>query len=82
MEAWTRDDKWVNAWYEMSGFVKVESYFHVFIDGGKELSGAIKSEIPNLYPVQVFAHYVADDSGVVKNRFKRVHECICYEKVL
>ncbi|PKR83724.1 GNAT family N-acetyltransferase [Heyndrickxia camelliae] len=82
LEAWTRDDRWVNAWYENSGFTKVESYFHVYIDGGQELAGAIKSEVPNLYPVQAFAHYVGNELGAVKGKFKRVHECICYEKAL
>lgn len=82
IEAWTRDDEWVNKWYENNMFVKAASYFQVFIDGGEELRGTIKTEIPGLYPVQTFAHYVGENREMIKNKFKRVHECNCYEKQL
>lgn len=82
LEAWTRDDKWVNNWYEASGFEKVDSYLQVFIDGGDELNEIINCEIPKLYPVQAFAHYVGEDKETIKEKFKRVHDCYCYEKKL
>jgi len=82
LEAWTRDDAWVNKWYVNSGFKNVESYLHVFIDGDSELQGAIKSELPDLLPVQAFAHYIGEENEQIKNRFKRVYECNCYEKML
>lgn len=82
LEAWTRDDEWVNKWYVKNGFTKVESYLHVYIDGGNELKGTIKSEMPNLFPVQAFAHYVGEDVELVKKKFNRAHECVCYEKML
>ncbi|MDZ5472400.1 N-acetyltransferase [Bacillus sp. 31A1R] len=82
IEAWTRDDEWVNKWYENNQFEKVESYVHVFIDDGEELKGVLKTEIPKLYPVQAFAHYVGDDKDGMKQKFKRVHECFCFEKQL
>lgn len=82
LEAWTRDDKWVNDWYEKSGFLKVDSYLHVYLDGGEELKDLLKSEVPNLYPMQAFAHYVGEDKENIKRNFKRVHECACYEKNL
>ncbi|WP_322902791.1 GNAT family N-acetyltransferase [Paenibacillus sp. SGZ-1009] len=81
-EAWTRDDKWVNEWYNNTGFLKVDAYLHVFMDGGEEVKGAIKSEIANLHPVQAFAHYVGEDEEEIKNKFARVHECSCFEKEL
>ena len=82
LEAWTRDDKWVNTWYERSGFQMVDSYLHVYIEGNKELAGYIKSEYPMLFPLQTFAHYVGEDKDEMKQSFKRVHECICFEKSL
>lgn len=82
LEAWTRDDEWVNKWYGKSGFTKVGSYLHVYMDGGKELDGVVKSEMPKLYPVQGFAHYLGDEAELVKEKFNRVHECVCYEKML
>lgn len=82
LEAWTRDDPWVQAWYESHGFRAVDSYLHVFIDGGSELKGAIKSEIPGLLPVQAFAHYVGKDQETITKRFRRVHRCVLYERRL
>jgi GNAT superfamily N-acetyltransferase len=82
LEAWTRDDQWVNTWYEKSKFQRVDSYLHVYLEGEEELKGHISSEIPKLYPVQVFAHYVGVQKEEIKDKFKRVHECRCYEKAL
>jgi ribosomal protein S18 acetylase RimI-like enzyme len=82
LEAWTRDDDWVINWYKKNGFLKVESYLHVYLDGGEELKGNITSEVPKLYPVHTFAHYVGDDKENIKAKFKRVHECNCFEKML
>ena len=78
-EAWTRDDPWVQAWYESRGFRAVASYLHVFIEGAGELKGAIKSEVPGLMPVQTFAHYVGKDQEGIISRFTRVHRCVLYE---
>lgn len=82
LEAWTRDDDWVNNWYKKNGFLNVESYLHVYLDGREELSGYIKSEVPELYPVHTFAHYVGTEKENIKEKFNRVHECICFEKKL
>lgn len=82
LEAWTRDDKWVNTWYEKNLFQQVDSYLHVYLEGNKELNGHIRSNIAELYPVQTFAHYVGEDRKQIKQKFKRVHDCVCYEKLL
>lgn len=79
IEAWTRDDPWVQRWYESHGFRAIDSYLHVFVDGAGELKGAIRSEIPGLRPVQVFAHYVGEDPEAIRSRFTRVHQCVLYE---
>lgn len=81
-EAWTRDDKWVNRWYERNNFKNVQSYLQVFINGGEELTGFLKSEIEGLHPIQTFAHYVGNEKEKIKRSFERVHECICYDKQL
>lgn len=81
LEAWTRDDKWVNNWYETNSFEKVDSYLQVFIEG-EELNGVLTCEIPKLYPVQAFAHYLGDKKEIIKEKYKRVHDCYCYEKKL
>ncbi|WP_456278916.1 GNAT family N-acetyltransferase [Bacillus sp. AK128] len=82
LEAWTRDDDWVRNWYEYNHFEKVDSYLHVYIDGEEEFKGTLQSEFPKFYPVHAFAHYVGDDRDAMKKKFKRVHECFCYEKQL
>lgn len=82
LEAWTRDDVRVNQWYEKNGFVKVDGYLHVYIDGEQEIESALLSGDPNLRPVHAFAHYVGEDKERIIKSFKRVHECRCYEKKL
>ncbi|MBU9713561.1 GNAT family N-acetyltransferase [Evansella tamaricis] len=82
LEAWTRDDIWVNKWYEKNGFSKEDSYLHVFIETGDEFKGTLTSSAHDLVPIQAFAHYLGKDKDLIKEKFNRVHECICYEKKL
>ncbi|RFB18846.1 N-acetyltransferase [Bacillus sp. HNG] len=78
LEAWTRNDKWVQNWYEKFGFRRVDSYLHVYLEGNEEL----QSNIPDLIPMHTFAHYVGKNHQMIKGKFSRVHECVCYEKTL
>ncbi|MEE4561445.1 GNAT family N-acetyltransferase [Paenibacillus polymyxa] len=80
IEAWTRDDRWVNEWYEKNNFLNVESYLHVFMNDDQEMNDVIKSKVSGLYLVQAFGHYVGENAENIKQRFKRVHECLCFEK--
>ena len=44
LEAWTRDDAHVQAWYESHGFVRIDGYLHVYVErdeGLRELDGAL-----------------------------------------
>jgi GNAT superfamily N-acetyltransferase len=79
-EAWTRDDPWVQRWYETHGFEPIRSYLHVYLEGRSETDGLITSELPELKPVKVFAHYTGDRRDEVRRRFDRVHDCVCYER--
>jgi GNAT superfamily N-acetyltransferase len=80
-EAWTRDDAWVQAWYESQGFVQIYSYLHVYLQGKAEIAGVLRAELPGLKPVHVFAHYTDDDGrNEIRARFGRVHDCVCYER--
>lgn len=80
LEAWIRDNLWVQGWYEKSGFVIVDSYLHVYSDHTDEIKGVIKSNIDQLYPVQTFAHYTGENKEEIRKQFKRVHDCFCFEK--
>ena len=78
LEAWTRDDAHVQAWYESRGFVQVESYLHVYV----ELHEGLRELFPiteGLRPVKLFAHYTSDGRDEVRQRFDRVHDCVLYE---
>ena len=33
-----------------------------------------------LKPVKVFAHYTGDERDAMRDRFERVHDCVCYER--
>ena len=79
-EAWTRDDPWVQRWYESRGFEQIVSYLHVYVHGRSETDGVISSELAGLKPVQVFAHYTGDERDEIRARFDRVHDCVCYER--
>ncbi len=81
LEAWTRDDLFVNNWYKNNDFVKRNSYYHVYMEG-KEVESAVKSSMSNLIPITAFAHYVGDDSDEMRRRFKRVHECNMFERII
>lgn len=80
LEAWTRDDDWVNQWYVKSGFNKAYSYLHVFLEGSNEVEKVIRKEEPKFKVIQAFAHYSGEEHDKIKSKFKRVHECCCYEK--
>jgi ribosomal protein S18 acetylase RimI-like enzyme len=83
LEAWTRDDDWVQRWYESHGFERICSYLHVYVDGRDEIDGAIRSELAGLRPIKVYAQYT-DDEGrdAIRARFERVHDCVLYERRL
>lgn len=57
LEAWTRNDLWVQKWYKRMQFNIVDSYYHVYFEED-ELHPNYKSSIPDLYLVNTFAHYV------------------------
>jgi GNAT superfamily N-acetyltransferase len=81
VEAWTRDDPWVQQWYESQGFEQVYSYLHVYAEHWKsETDGVISSSLPGLKPLKVFAQYKGDEPDEIRARFERVHDCVCYER--
>lgn len=77
-EAWTRDDRWVQNWYEKMKFKIVDSYYQVYFEGN-EMNHRIQGNIPDLYLINAFTHYVGKDIDQFKSN-KRVHKCVCFEK--
>lgn len=78
LEAWTRDDKWVQRWYLKQQFMKLSTYLHVYVNG----NNGIRSQISGLIPVQSFCQYTGTDWDMIKKRYKRVHECTGFVKML
>lgn len=81
LEAWTRDDAHVHAWYESHGFEVVDSYLHVYV----ELDEGLRDVFPiaeGLRPVKLFAHYVGERRDEMRQRFRRVHDCVLFERRL
>lgn len=78
-EAWTRDDQWVQNWYEKMNFKNTDSYYHVYFEG-EQIDEVVDSTIPKLYFVNGFAHYTGNDIEQLKKEDTRIHECVCYEK--
>lgn len=82
LEAWTRDDEWVNQWYEKQGFEWRESYLQVFMEGTQEIDSVLQNHNSELIPVLAFAHFLGQEKEKIKRKFKRVHECNLYERKL
>ncbi|MFL0506571.1 GNAT family N-acetyltransferase [Ureibacillus sp. 179-F W5.1 NHS] len=78
-EAWTRDDQWVQNWYEKMNFLKTESYYHIYFEG-EQMDEIVNNKIPKLYLVNIFAHYIGNDIEQFRKANHRIHECVCYEK--
>lgn len=81
VEAWTRDDKWVREWYLRMGFTIGYSYLHVNLNY-EELKKTVQSNVKGMVPINMFAHYDSNDKAVIKQSFKRVNECVMFEKNL
>ncbi|MED3933097.1 GNAT family N-acetyltransferase [Priestia megaterium] len=82
LEAWTRDDDWVNKWYLKNNFKAMISYLHVFLETSAEIKKAISTSVQYLQPIQAFAHYTGPEKEKVVREYNRVHECYCYQKEL
>jgi ribosomal protein S18 acetylase RimI-like enzyme len=80
LEAWTRDDPWVLAWYRSRAFELVDSYLHVYFH--RDGDGAVQSTVEGLRPARTFAHYVGSDREAMRGRFERVHDCNLLERRL
>ena len=81
LEAWTRDDAHVQAWYESHGFEQIDGYLHVYLErdeGLKELDGSLG----DLRLVKAFAHYTGDRPDEIRSQYRRVHDDVLYEKQL
>lgn len=81
LEAWTRDDIWVQNWYRKMHFNLVDSYYHIYFEGD-EMQHQIQSTMPKLHLVNAFTHYVGEDIEQFKAKNQRIHECVCFEKYL
>ena len=78
LEAWTRDDVWVQTWYEKMNFEQTTSYYHLYLEENEIKSLSI-SKRTSFYPVTVFAHYTGNDIEEFES-LKRKHLCVCYVK--
>lgn len=76
VEAWTRDDVWVQKWYEKNNFYNTYSYYHLFLEGN-EMNTLSYEKHKNFYPISMFAHFVEEDIKEFEH-VKRKHKCVCY----
>ena len=78
IEAWTRDDGQAEKWYEAQGFQKTQSYHLIYMNSEEIIPEIISSQIPQMKPMTIFAHYVGDNDTFLA-QFKRVHRCSRYD---
>jgi hypothetical protein len=69
----------VHAWYESLGFVQAFSYLHVYIERDEGLR-ELDAEGGDLKLVKAFAHYTGDRPDEIRQRYKRVHDCVLFER--
>ena len=81
VQAWTRDDRWVHAWYEACGFEQRYSYLHVYMQPD-EARDEVTLRTEGLRPVLAFAHYTGEARDEIRSRFKRVHDDVLFERRL
>lgn len=84
VDAWTRDDAWVLAWYHALGFVEDSHYLHVYADyraGAGEPADAVTSH-QGLQAVSVFLHAELEAEPEMRRRFTRVHVCRRFSRPL
>lgn len=82
LEAWTRDDEWVNAWYEQNEFKKKDSYLHVYAESREEVDQWLGETLSEDRPVSLFAHYIGENKDHIMKMYNRVYECNGYVKAL
>ena len=78
IEAWTRDDAWVQNWYGNMGFKQFQSYWHVYLNSTQTLRDHLPKEIE---PVGLFCYCDNNNINFVKENYDidRIHECVGYE---
>ena len=83
VQAWTRDDAWVHAWYEACGFRKRYSYLHVYLSG-QEVRDEVTIRTEGLKPILAFAQYTggAPVEDELRRRFARTHDDVLFERTL
>jgi ribosomal protein S18 acetylase RimI-like enzyme len=83
VQAWTRDDPWVHAWYEACGFKKRYAYLHVYLQSD-EVRGEVTLQTEGLKPVLAFAHYTGGPPGAdeLRRRFQRTHDDVLFERAV
>lgn len=78
-EAWTRDDQFVNDWYQSQGFKQIYSYYHIFPSSDEiRDTGILISPHDKAHPVTAYIHYIGDDQTYL-SQFSRVHQCRRYD---
>jgi ribosomal protein S18 acetylase RimI-like enzyme len=80
LEAWTRDDAHVQRWYEAHGFTLIDGYLHVYLE--RDDLRALDGQVGELRLIKAFAHYTGDRPDEIRQRHRRVHDDVLYEKQL
>lgn len=84
IEAWTRDDDWVNAWYLAQGFTLQHEYHHAYVDdltaiapdGGARLLHGVRLASAFVHVTDVGLAHTLREAGA------RVHACRRYDLML
>jgi len=84
LEAWTRDDQFVNDWYENNGFGMIDQYVHWYYNANYDDEKLIKNILQidgNLHSIEkMFGHSKEMTSDI--EQLKRKYYCRRFDKLL
>ena len=81
LDAWTRDDRAANAWYQANHFTAEQHYLHVY-KSCDDSADHDWLDSPRLRVIGVFMHASVADEDEMRRRFRRVHVCRRYVRPL
>lgn len=77
VDAWTREDRAANCWYQASGFTENFRYLHVMKQHDDDDSG-FGSPSGLSRPIRAFAHASMEREAELRRRYRRVYVCRQY----
>jgi ribosomal protein S18 acetylase RimI-like enzyme len=81
LDAWTRENRQANAWYQANQFTERTRYVHVYTRGATETAQAVITRDSNV-PVAAHLHADIAHEAALRARYQRIYTCRRYVRPL